>query len=178
MTRVAVEGTEIVVRLGLRETLAARRHTVRVPAAALRGVGVEASWWRVLRGAAGPGMWLPGRCVGTRHGPDGTDFVAVRSDGPALYMDLAPDAPFRRVAVSVADPDETERALRAVMPGGPEPPAERDGTAEPPAEQRAESPAEPPVEQPGSAGPAGPAGPAGGEEPEAPRGGREFDDRA
>ncbi|MEV5973427.1 hypothetical protein [Streptomyces sp. NPDC051921] len=127
MTRVAVEGDEVVVRLGPRETLAARRRTVRVPVRALRGVGVETSWWRVLRGEAGPGRWLPGHCVGTRHGPDGTDFVAVRSDGPALYMDLAADAPFRRVAVSVPHPAETERALRVLMPGEPEPPGDAGG---------------------------------------------------
>ncbi|MFJ9575889.1 hypothetical protein ACIRQF_05760 [Streptomyces sp. NPDC101191] len=120
MTRVVVEGTEVVVRLGLREALAARRRTVRVPVRALRGIGVETSWWRVLRGEAGPGRWLPGRCVGTRRGPDGTDFVAVRSDGPALYMDLAAGAPFSRVAVSVPDPDATGSALRAAMPAEPE----------------------------------------------------------
>lgn len=146
MTRVTVEGTEIVVRLGLREALAARRRTVRAPVAALRALGVDASWWRVLRGEAGRGVWLPGRCVGLRHGPAGTDFVAVRAEAPALWMDLAPDAPFARIAVSVPDPDHTERALRALMPGEPVNPAEPGPpgmTAEPGRPEGAEEPGKP-----------------------------------
>ncbi|MCX2180262.1 hypothetical protein KV205_06920 [Streptomyces sp. SKN60] len=119
MTRVTVEGTEIVVRLGPREALAARRRTIRVPVAALRALGVDPSWWRVLRGTAGRGLWLPGRCVGRRHGPAGTDFVAVRAESPVLWMDLAPEAPFARVAVTVPDPEQTERALRVFMPEEP-----------------------------------------------------------
>ncbi|MFG3344331.1 hypothetical protein ACGF1Z_04625 [Streptomyces sp. NPDC048018] len=124
MARVVVEGAEIVVRLGLGEAMAARRRTVRVPVRALRGVGVETSWWRVLRGEAGPGRWLPGRCVGTRHGPGGPDFVAVRSDAPALFMDLSADAPFRRIAVSVPDPTETLTTLRTRLQDPPEGPGE------------------------------------------------------
>ncbi|MEU8617592.1 hypothetical protein [Streptomyces sp. NPDC048623] len=116
MTRVTVEGTEIVVRLGPREALAARRRTVHAPVAALRALGVEPSWWRVLRGRTGRGVWLPGHCVGLRHGPAGTDFVAVRAGSPSLWMDLAPDSPFARIAVAVPDPDQVERALRLLMP--------------------------------------------------------------
>ncbi|MGW4163148.1 hypothetical protein [Streptomyces sp. NPDC004788] len=119
MARVTVEGSEVVVRLGLRETLAARRRTIRFPVSTLREVGVETSWWRVLRGEAGRGLWLPGRCVGLRHGPDGTDFVAVRAEGPALWMDLSPEAPFSRVSVSDPEPETTERALRVYMPTEP-----------------------------------------------------------
>lgn len=96
MARVSVEGSEVVVLLGLAEMPAARRRTVRFPVAALREVGVETSWWRVLRGEADRGRWLPGRCVAVRHGPDGTDFVALRADGPVLWMDLAPEAPKTR----------------------------------------------------------------------------------
>lgn len=121
MARVSVEGSEVVVRLGLTEVPAARRRTVRFPVGALREVGVETSWWRVLRGEAGRGRWLPGRCVGVRHGPDGTDFVALRAGGPVLWMDLAPEAPFGRVAVSDPTPRATERALRAFMPKKPPP---------------------------------------------------------
>ncbi|MFF0430680.1 hypothetical protein ACFYU9_00425 [Streptomyces sp. NPDC004327] len=121
MARVGVEGSEVVVRLGLGEMPAARRRTVRFAVSALREVGVETSWWRVLRGEAGRGRWLPGRCVGLRHGPDGTDFVALSADGPVLWMDLDLAAPFSRVAVSVPDPRATERALRALMPAKPPP---------------------------------------------------------
>ncbi|WP_246095245.1 hypothetical protein [Streptomyces roseicoloratus] len=119
-----VEGTEIVVRLGPREALAARRRTIRLPVSALRAVGVENSWWRVLRGEAARGVWLPGRCVGERHGPPGTDFVAVRAETPALQMDLGPASRYARVAVSVPDPEQTERALRPYLPEDAVEPAE------------------------------------------------------
>ncbi|MFF6773089.1 hypothetical protein ACFY8W_05935 [Streptomyces sp. NPDC012637] len=124
-----VEETEIVVRLGLREALAARRRTVRLPVSALRDVGVENSWWRVLRGEAARGVWLPGRCAGERRGPAGTDFVAVRAETPALQMDLGPASPYARVAVSVPDPERTERALRGLIPeDAVEPPTEESDT--------------------------------------------------
>ncbi|MFG2115485.1 hypothetical protein ACGFRB_23130 [Streptomyces sp. NPDC048718] len=118
MARMVVEGEEIVVRLGPGEIPAARRRTVRLPVSALRRVGVEPDWWRVLRGEAGPGRWLPGRCVGVRHGPSGTDFTAVRSGGPVLWIELAPGAPFSRVAVSDPTPDTTARTLRGLLPRG------------------------------------------------------------
>ncbi|MFI8961922.1 hypothetical protein ACIGO8_07390 [Streptomyces sp. NPDC053493] len=110
------DGTEVVVRLGLREAAAARRRTVRFPASELRRVTVEPSWWRVLRGEAGRGVWLPGRCVGVRHELTGTDFVAVRAEAPALCVDLGAGAPFRRVAVCVPRPEQTARELRSLVP--------------------------------------------------------------
>ncbi|MFF8598042.1 hypothetical protein ACF065_05340 [Streptomyces sp. NPDC015232] len=143
VTRVTVEGSRIVVRLGLREALAARRRTVRVPVAALRALGVEPSWWRVLRGEAARGVWRPGHCVGLRHGPAGTDFVAVRAEEPALWMELGPESRFALVAVSVPNPEHTARALRVhlpaepLVPGEPAPsglpaePGRREGRAEP-----------------------------------------------
>ncbi|MET9956345.1 hypothetical protein ABZ135_33030 [Streptomyces sp. NPDC006339] len=120
MARVTVDGDRVVVRLGPGETAAARRRTIRLPVAALRAVGVETGWWRALRGEAGRGRWMPGRCVGTRYGPAGEDFVAVRADGrPVLVLDFGRGAPFDRVALTVPDPERTARELRALMPEGP-----------------------------------------------------------
>ncbi|MFJ3977133.1 hypothetical protein [Streptomyces sp. NPDC090021] len=123
MAHVTVEGGEVVVRLGLREGLAARRRQVRVPVSALREVHVERSWWRVLRGRAGSGTWSPGRCSGVRNRPDGEDFVAVKAESAVLCLELAEGAPFRRVAVSVPDPERAERTVHDAMPQepGPEP---------------------------------------------------------
>ncbi|MGW2272907.1 hypothetical protein [Streptomyces yangpuensis] len=122
MAHVTVEGGEVVVRLGLREGLAARRRQVRVPVSALREVHVERSWWRVLRGRAGSGTWSPGRCSGVRNRPDGEDFVAVKAESTVLCLELAEGAPFRRVAVSVPDPERAERTVHEAMPQdrGPE----------------------------------------------------------
>ncbi|MFI6148626.1 hypothetical protein [Streptomyces sp. NPDC051109] len=121
MARVSVRGSDVVVRLGFREGLAARRREVRVPVSALRRVDVETSWWRVLRGQPGTGLWAPGRCIGVRHALGGDDFVAVRAGSVVLCMDLGPGAPFSRVAVSVAEPERTRRAVLAAMPEEPAP---------------------------------------------------------
>ncbi|MEV6688300.1 hypothetical protein AB0N28_23630 [Streptomyces sp. NPDC051130] len=124
MARLSVQGAEIVVRLSPRERLAVRRRRdIRVPAGAVREVAVEASWWRVLRGAAGRGSWHPGRCVGIRRSPEGEDFVSVRASGPVLRLELAGDVEFRRVALSVPEPEATARRLRALRPEDPPAPA-------------------------------------------------------
>lgn len=116
MDRVVVEDHDIVVRLAWWEKLAARRREVRVPVSALRQVHIEPDWWRALRGECGRGVWIPGRCVGTRRLPDGQDFVTVRVDQPVLCVELRRGAPFRRVAVSVPDPDEVLRTLLPLVP--------------------------------------------------------------
>ncbi|MEV6654541.1 hypothetical protein [Streptomyces sp. NPDC051219] len=119
MARVAVQGTDIVVRLSWWEMVAARRREVRVPVSALREVHVEPDWWRALRGVCAKGAWIPARfCVGTRHLRDRIDFAAVRPDGPVLCVDLRRSAPFSRLAVSVPDPQEAMRALLPLVPRG------------------------------------------------------------
>ncbi|MER5217991.1 hypothetical protein ABT063_47745 [Streptomyces sp. NPDC002838] len=117
MARVAVEGTDIVVRLAWWEKLAARRRGLRVPVAALRGVHVEPDWWRALRGAHVRGIWIPERLyAGIRQLPDGQDFAVIRERGPVLCVELRRSAPFRRLALSVPEPDEALRALRPYVP--------------------------------------------------------------
>ncbi|WP_137991553.1 hypothetical protein [Streptomyces vilmorinianum] len=117
MARVSVEGTDIVVRLSLRETLAARRRTVRVPLSALREVRVEPDWWRALRGLRGRGLWIPDRlCVGVRVLPDGRDFAAVKPGEPVVCVELRRDAAFGRLAVTDPDPQRAVRELRPYAP--------------------------------------------------------------
>ncbi|MFF1556417.1 hypothetical protein [Streptomyces sp. NPDC058279] len=120
MARLSVEGTDVVVRLSLRERLAVRRRRdIRVPVAAVRDVAVESSWWRVLRGVPTTGSWRPGRCVGVRRSPEGDDFVSVRAKGPVLRLDLSGDAGFRRLALTLPDADATARELRSLRPANP-----------------------------------------------------------
>ncbi|MET9652662.1 hypothetical protein ABZZ44_20680 [Streptomyces sp. NPDC006460] len=117
MARVVVDGADLVVRLSLREKLAARRRRVRVPLTALRAVYVEPDWWRALRGRRGPGLWIPGRvCLGTRLLPDGRDFAAVRAGTPVLCVELRRDAPYGRLAVSDPDPEQALDDLRPYVP--------------------------------------------------------------
>ena len=125
MGRIVVEGSDIVVRLSWLEHVAARRGAVRVPVDALREVHIEPDWWRALRGECGKGLWIPRRCVGTRHMRYQQDFVAIKADGPVVCVELAPWAPFSRLAVSDPDPDRATEALlplvpRYRIPGGPD----------------------------------------------------------
>ncbi|MEU6892504.1 hypothetical protein ABZ934_12050 [Streptomyces sp. NPDC046557] len=121
MARLSVEGTDVVVRLSLRERLAVRRRRdIRVPVAAVRDVAVESSWWRVLRGVPAAGIWRPGRCVGIRRSPEGDDFVSVRAKGSVLRLDLSGDAGFRRLALTLPDAETTARELRSLRPADPQ----------------------------------------------------------
>ncbi|MER7466629.1 hypothetical protein [Streptomyces sp. NPDC097981] len=121
MARISVDGTDLVVRLSLRERAAAGKREIRVPVAAVRRVDVEPSWWRALCGTPGRGTWRAGRCIGTRHTPEGDRFVALRAGGtPVLCVELGAAAAFRGVAVTSQRAQETARTLRALLP--PEPP--------------------------------------------------------
>lgn len=118
MARVRVHDTDLVVRLSWWERIAARHRDVRVPIGAVRAVRIEPDWWRALRGERGRGHWSPDRwSVGERQVADGTDFVAVRARGPVLCLELHDGAPYRRLAVSVPDPEEVRRRLRREGPG-------------------------------------------------------------
>ncbi|MET9378493.1 hypothetical protein ACFYV5_31705 [Streptomyces sp. NPDC003035] len=117
MARVAVEGAEIVVRLSLREQLAARRRQLRVPLSALREVRVEPDWWRALRGRRGRGVWIPDRLyVGIRVLPDGQDFAVIKPGEPVLCVELRRGTAFGRLAVSDPDPERAVRELRPFVP--------------------------------------------------------------
>ncbi|MGW3952006.1 hypothetical protein ACWEKM_13925 [Streptomyces sp. NPDC004752] len=122
MARPAVDGRDLVVRLGVPERLLVRRvRAVRVPLAAVRDATVEPDWWRALRGLPRFGRWLPDRfCVGEWRHPEGRDLVAVREHGPVVVVDLWPSsAPYARLVVSVADPEGVVRVLRqAIRPPG------------------------------------------------------------
>lgn len=112
MSRIVVEGDQLVVRLSWWEKAAARHGDVRVPLAAVRRVTVEPDWWRALRGVAQGGVWIPGTlCVGTRGHYGGEDFVVVRPGRPVVRVDLWATAPFSLLAVSVRD-DATATAQR------------------------------------------------------------------
>lgn len=76
---------------------------------------MEPDWWRALRGVVLHGVWIPGvLCVGTRGHAGGQDFVAVRSGGPVVCVELRPTVPFSLLAVSMPEDAEatTERLRR------------------------------------------------------------------
>lgn len=114
MARLLVDGGELVVRLSWWEGLLARRHEVRVPLSAVRGVTVERDWWRALRGVGGSGSFIPGVvALGVRTHPAGYDFAAVRAvRAPVVEVELRSpvQSPFARLAVSVGGPDPVAAA--------------------------------------------------------------------
>ncbi|MFJ3581878.1 hypothetical protein ACIPPS_06540 [Streptomyces sp. NPDC090127] len=117
MAQVTVDGTDLVVRLSLRERLAARRGNVRVPLSSLRAVRVEPDWWRALRGQRGRGLWIPDRLsVGVRVLPGGREFAVVKAGRPVVCVDLRGEVPFGRLAVSDPDPERAVRELRPYVP--------------------------------------------------------------
>lgn len=118
MARVAVQGEELIVRLSWWEKVAARRGNVRVPLAAVEKVTVEPSWWRVLRGTPGRGVWIPDTlCLGVREQAGTQDFVAIRPRrGAVACIDLRPaTSPFARIAVSDRVPRTTATTVRAAV---------------------------------------------------------------
>ncbi|MEU6146276.1 hypothetical protein ABZ848_38775 [Streptomyces sp. NPDC047081] len=107
MTRMLVDGDDLVVRLSWWQKAAARRRDVRVPLAAVRRVTAEPDWWRALRGHHEQGVCVPGAlCLGRRAHQAGNDFVAVRPGRPTVCVELAAPAPFRLLAVSVRNDEE------------------------------------------------------------------------
>lgn len=109
------------VTLTAAERLAAMRREVRVPLAAIRAVCAEADPWSALRGIRAPGTGIPGVVAyGVRRMTGGApDFAALHGRGPAVRVELWPEAPFGRLVVSVADVAATVAAVRAQVPPGP-----------------------------------------------------------
>ncbi|CUW32769.1 hypothetical protein CFC35_00670 [Streptomyces sp. FBKL.4005] len=116
MTRLHIDGGDLVVRLPWRWALAARRRTVRLPLKFVDEVRVEPHWWRALRPDPGrryrfrPGRW----CVGEIEHARGRDFVAMRTRGPVLVVSTSVRAaPYTRLLLSTSAPEaEAIRLLR------------------------------------------------------------------
>jgi hypothetical protein len=109
-----VQGDEIVVSLSGPEQVAAMRGDVHVPLSEVQAVSVDPDPWCALRGVRAPGTGLPGMVAyGVRRlTGDRPDFAAVHGRGPAVRIELGPRAAFRRLLVTVADPEATVAALR------------------------------------------------------------------
>lgn len=118
MARLMTRGDELIVRLAWWEKIVARHGDVHVPLGAVTTIVAEPSWWRVLRGAEGRGVWVPDvLCVGEREVSGLKDFVAIRPrQRAAVCVELRPAAsPFARIAVSDRVPDATAATLRTAL---------------------------------------------------------------
>lgn len=103
------------------ERVAAMRREVSVPLAAVSGVCADPDPWSAVRGMRVAGTGIPGVAVyGVRRlTGDRPDFAAVHGRGPAVRVELTPVARYRRLLVTVADPDATVAAVRAGVTPGP-----------------------------------------------------------
>ena len=89
------------------------RGDVRVPLSEVQAVTIDRDPWCALRGIRAPGTGLPGMVAyGVRRlTGDRPDFAAVHGHGPAVRVELGPRASFRRLIVTVRDPEQTVAAL-------------------------------------------------------------------
>src|ERR1700733_9695562 len=106
MASLAIQGDEMIVRLSTLEKLAAFHGDVHIPLSAIETVSAESAPWSALRGVRIPGTGIPGllaygvrRLTGERP-----DFAALWGGGPAVRVELRPDARFGRLLVTVANP--------------------------------------------------------------------------
>ncbi|MFF4401953.1 hypothetical protein [Streptomyces sp. NPDC001480] len=115
VTRLHIDGGDLVVRLPWRWALAARRRNVRPPLRCVDEVRVEPHWWHAVRPHPGPRCrFRPGcRCVGELQHTRGRDFAVLHAGGLVLVVTtFGHDAPYTLLAVSTADPEGDAAWLR------------------------------------------------------------------
>jgi hypothetical protein len=110
----SVEGADLVVHMSPLERLGAFRGDFAVPVREVRSVEVAENGWGSLRGIRAPGTGIPGVIAyGTRRYQGGRDFALVLGKRRALVVDLAEGSPFRRLVVTVDDPDQAAQQIRS-----------------------------------------------------------------
>jgi hypothetical protein len=115
MAELEVRQDALVVTLTAVERVAAMKREVRVPLADVCGICADPDPWTALRGVRVEGTGIPGVAVyGVRRMTGGRpDFAALHGRGPAVRVELTTGARYRRLLVTVADPDATVAAVRA-----------------------------------------------------------------
>ena len=80
-------------------------------------MSAEQDPYSALRGIRAPGTGVPRMCAyGVRLMTGGRpDFAAVHGRGPAVRVELGPDAPFGRLLVTVDDPQTEVAALQTQL---------------------------------------------------------------
>lgn len=116
-----VRDTDLVVTLTPLERVAALRREVRVPVTAIERACVDSDPWGSVRGFRIAGTGIPGvAAYGVRLiAGERPDFAAVHGREPAVRIELASWAPYRRLLVTVADPAASVAQIEAVVRGRP-----------------------------------------------------------
>lgn len=115
MASLTVEGGRLLLRLRPLERLKSVHGDISVPLSAVRAIRVTEDVWAELQGIRAPGTGLPGVvAVGTRRGSFGKDFTAVHGRGRGVVVEID-DCPFRRLIVTVSDPDAVAAEVTAAL---------------------------------------------------------------
>ena len=103
LATIAVDGSDLVVRLSSLEKIGALLGNIRLPLASVRVMRVSNTPWSELRGIRAPGTGVPGLIsLCTRRGPGVHDFAAVYGRRPALVVEMT-GVSFDRLVVSCAE---------------------------------------------------------------------------
>jgi len=115
-----IDGEDLLVALSPLERLGAFCfRDVRFPLASVTDVVVEPDIWKALRGIRAPGTGIPHVIAyGTRRYPRGKDLALVRGGRrPGLRVDFGEGAPYSRLVITVADPQEQAAVIRRAQRG-------------------------------------------------------------
>ena len=112
----AVEGDDLVVRLGRWDALYCLKRELRFPVIEVEGVAARPSGEVPRRGLRMPGTALPGVIRAGSYGRgQSRDFWDVRNGKRFLVVSLLPVASYRRLVLEVADPDAEARRLQPAL---------------------------------------------------------------
>jgi hypothetical protein len=120
MPTLTIDGDELLVHLAALERLAAFHfHDVRFPLASVTDVAVEPNVWTALRGIRAPGTGIPNVIAyGTRRHAGGKDLVLVTGGRrPGLRVDFGEGAPYSRLVITLADPQEQANVITRAQRG-------------------------------------------------------------
>ena len=120
MPTLTIDGGDLRVRPSPLERLAACHfRDVRFPLASVTDVVVEPNVWAALRGIRAPGTRIPYVIAyGTRRHPGGKDLALVSGGRrPGLRVDFGEGAPYSRLVITVADPQEQAKMIRRAQRG-------------------------------------------------------------
>jgi hypothetical protein len=130
MARITPDHAGIAIELTTLERIGALHGDVRLRTDQVVRARVSEDPFAELRGVRAPGTGVPRRLArGTWRHREGKDLVLLRRGRRAVVLDLADDAPFRRVLVGTTDPERIVAALGRPATNGIASPPE--GTAGP-----------------------------------------------
>ena len=100
MARLIVTDEDVTVELTTKEHLLSMHKSFTVPRSEVASIDHVDNVLSEVQGHKVTGEGLPETKLGTFESPDGTDFCAVKGNGPGTVVTLAEGAQYRRILVS------------------------------------------------------------------------------